>query len=131
MLTKQQHIQHWMDTAEEDWITVDVLMKQKRYLHCLFWAHLVIEKLAKALWIKNNVENVPPKTHNIPWLLEQANVDLGDETIAFLRDYNKYQLSTRYPEYIENLYKTCTKSVTEHKLETVKDIRICLLKMLP
>jgi HEPN domain-containing protein len=106
-------------------------MKQKRYLHGLFWAHLVIEKLAKILWIKNNKANIPPKIHNINRILELANIDLGDENMAFLKDYNKFQLSTRYPDYIENLYKTLRKPAAEHQFETVKKIRTCLLKLMP
>jgi HEPN domain-containing protein len=130
-MTKQQHIEHWVDTAEDDWITVDALMIQKRYLHCLFWAHLVIEKLAKAHWVKNHNDNIPPKVHNIVWLLEESNVDLGNEKMDFLVKFNRYQLSARYPDYVAKMYKTCTQTVAEHQLENVKEIRPCLLKMLP
>ena len=130
-MTKKQHIEHWMETAEQDWITVELLMNQKRFLHGLFWAHLVIEKLAKALWIKQNETNIPPKTHNINWILEQANANLDDEKMQFLLKFNKFQLSTRYPDYIENLYKTCTKTVADHQLKNIKTIRQCLLNKLP
>jgi len=83
MMTKQQHIDYWVRTAEEDWLSVEALLKTKRYMHCLFWAHLTIEKLAKAHWVKNNEDNIPPKIHNIVWLLEKSNVDLGEETMDF------------------------------------------------
>jgi len=130
MMTKQQHIEYWINTAEEDWITVGVLFDSKRYLHALFWAHLVLEKLAKAHWIKNNEENIPPKIHNLITLLEQANVDLGEEKMNFLLTYNKFQLSTRYPDYLNKVYALCTKQVAEIQLDEVKEIRKCLLKML-
>ena len=32
MMTKQQHIDYWVRTAEEDWLSVEALMKTKRYL---------------------------------------------------------------------------------------------------
>ena len=129
-MTKQQHIEYWINTAEEDWITVGALFDSKRYLHTLFWAHLVLEKLAKAHWIKNNEENIPPKIHNLITLLEQANVDLGEEKMNFLLTYNKFQLSTRYPDYLNKVYALCTKQVAEIQLDEVKEIRKCLLKML-
>jgi hypothetical protein len=65
MMTKQQHINYWTNTAVEDWTTVEVLFSTKRYLHCLFWAHLVLEKLAKAHWVKTHEDDIPPKVHNI------------------------------------------------------------------
>ena len=130
MMTKQQHVDYWVNTAKEDWITVDILFGTKRYLHALFWAHLVLEKLAKAHWVKNNIENTPPKIHNLIALLKQANVDLGEEKMNFLVNYNNFQLSTRYPDYLNKLYKVCTKPFAEVQMAQVKEIRQCLLEML-
>ena len=130
MMTKQQYIDYWIETANNDWVTVDALFATKRYLHCLFWAHLVLEKLAKAHWVINHEENFPPKVHNIVWLLEESNVDLGEDVMAFLVKFNRFQLSARYPDYINDIYHVCTKNYTIEKLERIKEIRICLLKML-
>jgi HEPN domain-containing protein len=102
----------------------------KRYLHCLFWAHLALEKIAKAHWVKNHEENIPPKVHNINWLLTEAEVDLGKDTMDFLVEFNRFQLSTRYPDYVGKIYKVCTQSFTTEELEKIKEIRQCLLKML-
>jgi len=129
-MTKEQHVGYWVDTSHNDWVTVDVMFQGKRYLHCLFWAHLVLEKLAKAHWVRNNQENIPPKVHNIVWLLEQAAIDLGVETMDFLEGFNKFQLSGRYPDYLHKMDKLCTKDYTIEQLDKVKDIRTCLLKMM-
>ena len=130
-MTKEQYVDYWISTAEEDWITVETLLNNKRYLHGLFWAHLVLEKLAKALWVKTHVDNVPPKVHNIVWLLEESDVDLGNDMMAFLGKFNRFQLSTRYPDYMEKMYRICTEAYTMQKMEKVKEIRTCLLEMLP
>ena len=131
MMTKQQHIDYWISTAEKDWASVDILFEGKQYLQSLFWAHLVLEKLAKAHWVKSNEENTPPKTHNLIVLLEQANVDLGEEKMNFLVNYNNFQLSARYPDYLNEIYKVCTKQFSEKQMDNVKEIRQCLLEMLP
>ena len=128
-MTKQQYIDYWINTAEDDWGSVELLFKGKKYLQCLFWAHLTLEKLAKALWVKNHTENTPPKIHNLILLLEQSNIDLGEENMKFLYNYNAFQLSGRYPDYLNNIYRVCTKQFTEIQLEKVKEIRICLLEM--
>jgi len=130
-MTKEQYIDYWINTAEEDWLTVEALLENKRYLHGLFWAHLVLEKLAKAHWVKTHEDNVPPKVHNIVWLLEQSNVDLDKEKMEYLSNFNKFQLSARYPDYVNKIYQICTEEFTVREMEKVKEVRICLLEMLP
>ena len=130
-MTKQQHIDYWINTAEDDWSSVELLFNGKKYLQSLFWAHLVLEKLAKALWVKNHEENIPPKIHNLTLLLERSNIDLGEDKMRFLYNYNTFQLSSRYPDYLSNIYRVCTKQFTETQLDKVKEIRKCLLEMLP
>ena len=130
MMTKEEHIKYWIDTAQYDWEGTEDAFNAKRYLHCLFWAHLVLEKLAKAHWVKNHQDNIPPKVHNVVWLLAELNVDLGADTMDFLEGFNKFQLSGRYPDYMNNIYKICTKEITSDNLKKVKEIRQCLIEML-
>jgi HEPN domain-containing protein len=130
MMTKQQYIDYWVDTAENDWITVEALLTARRYSHCLFWAHLVLEKLVKAHWVKNNKENIPPKVHNIIWLLEKAMVEMTPEDLMFLESFHRFQLSARYPDYLRKIDKFCTEELTINQLDKVKNIRQCLLKKL-
>jgi len=130
MLTKQQYIDHWVNTAAEDWLTVDILFTAKRYLHCLFWAHLVLEKIAKAHWVKNHEDNVPPKVHNIVWLLEESDVEMLPDDMMFLEVFNRFQLSTRYPDYLRRIDEFCTEELAKNQLNKVKEIRQCLLKKL-
>ena len=37
MMTKQQYVDYWVETSENDWVTVEALFAAKRYFHCLFW----------------------------------------------------------------------------------------------
>ena len=130
MLTKEQYIDYWIDTSNNDWVTVEAMFAAERYLHCLFWAHLVLEKLAKANWVKNHEENIPPKVHDIVWLLEESQVEISSEEKIFLEVFNRFQLSTRYPDYLRKTDKICTKNFTIEQLEKIKEIRQCLLNKL-
>jgi HEPN domain-containing protein len=71
MMTKTEHIEYWIRSSEEDWETVTSLFTTKRYIHSLFFAHLALEKLCKALWVKSNESNIPPKIHNLVRLLQE------------------------------------------------------------
>ena len=130
-MTKEQHIDFWMNTAEEDWTTVGVLYAMDRYLHSLFWAHLTLEKLTKAIWIKHNASEIPPNVDNIVCFLEEANVDLGNDKMAFIAEFNRFQICTTNPDNTNKLYQACTRSFTMQELEKVKEVRTCLLNMLP
>ena len=130
MMTKEEHINYWVDTAQYDWTGAEGTFEIKNYVHSLFWAHLTLEKLAKAHWVRTHQENIPPRVHNIVWLLEQSDIDLGAEMMKFLENFNAFQLSGRYPDYVDSIYKRCTKEYTREKLDKVKEVRTCLLGML-
>jgi HEPN domain-containing protein len=130
MMSKEQYVEYWINTAQYDWTGAEEAFNAKRYMHCLFWAHLVLEKLAKALWVKHHQDNIPPKVHNVVWLLEESNIELEEDTINFLRKFNDFQLSGRYPDYTDRIYQRCTKEFTSEQMNKVKEVRTCLLAML-
>jgi len=56
-------IEYWLELAEEDLITAEIVLKSKRYLYHGFLCHLAVERLIKAYFWKNkSVE--PPYGHN-------------------------------------------------------------------
>jgi HEPN domain-containing protein len=130
MMTKEEHIKHWVKGAQYDWTGAEDAFNTEHYVHCLFWAHLTMEKLSKAHWVKNHQDNIPPRIHNVVWLLGQSNIDLGEETMKFLEDFIDFQLSGRYPDYTQKIYKICTKEYTYKQLKKIEEVRQCLLKML-
>ncbi len=75
MRTKKEHIDFWLSQAEDECTAVDTLFKGKNYLQSLFFAHLVIEKICKALWIHHNETNVPPRTHNLIHILSTTPIN--------------------------------------------------------
>jgi HEPN domain-containing protein len=129
-MTKDEHIKYWIETAEYDWKIVLKLFDSKDYLYSLFFSHLTIEKLSKAIWVKFSSENYPPKTHNILFVLEKVNYVLSEEQKDILITLNNFQLEGRYPDYKKNIYKLCTEEYTNNLLKKIKDIKECLLKSL-
>ena len=129
-MTKIDHIEYWVKTSEDDWITVESLFNNGRYIHCLFFAHLSLEKICKALWVKHNIENIPPKIHNLVKLLSKTKVNLEKERMEYLLEVNRFQLAGRYPDYLNNFHKIFSLEFTENNLKTIKEIKECLIKYL-
>ena len=127
---KKEIIAHWILMAERDWKSVEALFQAGQYLHALFFSHLVIEKIIKAHWAKDNVENEPPRLHDLQYLYNQTELKLTAEQVDFLGVMNAWNLEGRYQDYKDKLYQRSTKSYTEEKLKLVNDLRLWLLSEL-
>ncbi len=108
-MTKADHIAYWIDIAADDWPPVQRMMAAGDYVQGLFFAHLVIEKLSKAHWVKDNAGDIPPRTHNIGRLWQATQLAPAPAQIALAALLNDYQLEGRYPDYLKKL-KTQTTS---------------------
>ncbi len=91
-------IEYWKKGADADIDTARILIKKRKYLHGLFFCHLTLEKIIKALVVKAANQN-PPKSHNLFRLLENAGIEVEDKDAEFLGILMKYQLEGRYPDY--------------------------------
>ncbi|MFN0036518.1 MAG: HEPN domain-containing protein [Saprospiraceae bacterium] len=130
-MTKVEHIEYWKATAEKDWGAAQVLLKKRMYPQALFFGHLVLEKLLKAHFVKDNAEDFPPKTHNLVRLAAKTALEMNEDDFGFLEEMNDYQLEGRYPDYLLSIYRTATKSVTVEVFEKIDTFRQWLLSLLP
>ena len=90
-------IRYWIESAEEDVRTAEVLMDNHRLLPAMFYCHLALEKGLKGAYIKVKGENAP-KTHNLLYLAEISTLSFGSEELEFLGILMTYQITGRYPE---------------------------------
>ncbi len=126
-MTKNEHIDYWMLSASKDWDVVNSLFKENNFPYSLFFAHLTLEKLLKAHWIKDNKENFPPRIHSLIRIVEGTKLVFKEEDLIFLERMNDFQLEGRYPDYQFKIYQQCTKPFTEEALEKVQAIRTFLI----
>ena len=130
LLTKEEHIAYWVRTADRDWIAVLDLYASKNYIQSLFFGHLVLEKLIKAHWVKDNEDNTPTKSHHLVNLAAKTKLILTEETIKFFFLMNQFQLEGRYPDYFDDLYKKYKSSQTKNIIDQIDIERKCLLSKL-
>jgi len=97
----------------------------------LFFAHLVIEKLSKAHWVKDNAGNIPPRTHDIMRLWQATSLASGPAQLALADRLNEYQLEGRYPDYLKQLRARTTAAYAKSFLSEISDLRLWLLSHLP
>jgi HEPN domain-containing protein len=75
----EEHIQFWVDSAENDLDTAEKLFAAEKFDWCLFLGHLVLEKVLKAHYVKDNENQMPPRIHNLVKLAEKTQIVLSDE----------------------------------------------------
>jgi len=112
-LNKQ--INYWSKGADDDIETAKILINRNKTLQGLFFCHLSIEKILKAIFVKIN-NDFAPKTHNLMYLLEKSNINFEENDEEFLGILMKYQLQGRYPDY--NPYLPDKKIMEEYLLKT-------------
>lgn len=122
---------YWVNSADDDYKTMEVLYKNKQYTWCLYIGQLVIEKLLKGLYAKNN-KQAPhaTKSHDLLFLAEKDNLELTEEQEDILDIISKFNLEARYDDYVESFRKRCTKEYAQEQLKNIKEIRKWLKSLL-
>ena len=115
-MTKQErlnrHLQYWKTIAEHDWQTARSLWRSKRYDGCLFFCHLVCEKILKAVAVKATHQDAP-RIHDLIRLCVITDIKLSDDQQQMLSEINHFNIATRYPVDLKDFYRLATKEYSE------------------
>lgn len=128
-MTVKQAVEYWFKSAQEDLKTATSLIHSKRYAHCLFFCHLFIEKILKALIVKNIKDN-PLPIHNLVRLAGQTGIVFTEQQKAFLTEVNEFNLRARYDDVKFRFHKKATKKFTEKYFKQSKGLYLWLEKKL-
>ncbi len=122
---------YWIESSDEDYNVMNVLHNSKKNSYSLFFGQMVIEKLLKALYAKNN-KGAPhaPKTHDLLYLAEKINLEVTEKQANALVEITKFNLNTRYDDYKREFYNKCTDEYTEEQIKKIKEVKVWLETML-
>jgi HEPN domain-containing protein len=126
MINIAKQIEYWRTTAESDIETASILVTSGKYIEGMFFCHLCIEKIVKALVVKQT-GNIPPKSHDLFYLADMAKIDITEAQSGFMQILMKYQLEGRYPEYYPQA--PSSDKINGYLYQT-KNILQCFSKML-
>lgn len=124
-----QNFDEWLRQADYDMDTAEYMFTGKRYFYAIFMCHLSIEKALKGLYQKRLNEQ-PPKTHNLIYLINKMGVKPPEKIGRFLVKLNQASVVTRYPEDLAKLQKEYTQSIVRGTLSEAKGI-IQWIKAIP
>jgi len=128
-MDKKEHIDWWKNEALRNWETAIYLMKGKQNVFALFAFHLTIEKLLKAIWVKDNIDNTPPR-HDLTLIYNQTDLNLNSELYDYLPVINTWNIESRYPDYKLKIYERANDEYMKEYFEKVSKLKECLLEKL-
>ena len=128
MSTKDM-INYWVKSAAEDTITAESLFDSKRYLPCLFYCHLFIEKILKAHIVKKN-KQVAPFGHKLSRLAKFTQLKFSTLQLDLLDDLTAFNIKARYEDYKFVMYQKANKIYTQKYLKLAKELYLWLKNQL-
>lgn len=108
-------INYWVESAAYDLEAGRSLLESKKFPYALFFAHLAIEKVLKAIVVKETGEHAP-YTHSLVLLAKRANIDMTEQMLDQLAEYMEFHIEARYPDEKKDFYKKCTKEFATKKI---------------
>ena len=124
-------VEYWIKSADSDYDTMRVMYENKKNTWSLFIGHLVIEKLLKGLYAKNNEDSpYAIKSHNLLQLAEKCNLELTDEQVNKLQIITQFNISARYDDYKESFNLKCTDEYIAEQIKNIEEVREWLKSLL-
>jgi len=121
--------QEWLKQADYDIKTAEIMFDNKRYFYAVFMCHLSIEKALKGLYLER-LKEIPPKTHNLVYLVEKIKLLLPENLYDSVFALNRVSVPTRYPDDLQRMLKDYNEERTKKVIESGKEVLQWLKKQL-
>lgn len=89
-------VQKWLRFAEADMSSAEALHQVGQDLNAIFHLQQAIEKVMKALLLKQTSKE-PPRIHGLRKLAERCALTLAPEQALLLENLSEYYVESRYP----------------------------------
>jgi len=122
-------VNHWRESSDQNYTTMQNLIKSKDYSWALFMGHLVIEKLVKALYVKK-MQTHPAFSHDLLRLIIKTGVELPTGYDEWFDKITTFNLNARYDDYKQSFYKLCTSEFTNTWIANIEKLRQWLINQL-
>jgi len=112
---------YWVESADYDLETSESLLKAGKYPYALFFGHLALEKILKALVVSETKKHAP-HTHSLPLLASKLKLRIPEDIMGKLAGFMEFYFESRYPEEQKEFYKKCTRNFCERNLNEIKRV---------
>ncbi|HQH39559.1 MAG TPA: HEPN domain-containing protein [Anaerolineae bacterium] len=126
----EQIISYWLTEAQESLQVAEHLVEKRDYSYALFFGHLAVEKILKAIHAAKRQEHAPP-IHNLLRLAKIAGLEPNEMQAEALLTITAFNIEARYPDLKRAFRQQCTPEYTQRQLASIKEIFVWLRSLLP
>jgi HEPN domain-containing protein len=113
--------ENFITSSEYDLQTAAAMFESGRYIYVVFMCHISTEKMLKAI-VAEATQNIPPKTHNLIYLIKLGEVTLPADLFEFVAKLNNASIITRYPEDFRKLLEVFPQDIAKEYLMTTQRV---------
>lgn len=113
--------EEWLKQADYDIDTAEAMFNSGRFIYAVFMCHLATEKALKGLY-SQTLREVPPKTHNLLFLLNKIGKKPEQELEKFIIKLNTASIATRYPDDLAKIQAAYTSEVAAEMITRSREI---------
>jgi HEPN domain-containing protein len=120
---------YWIVESEYDLKVAWDTFNAGNYSYALFFGHLVIEKILKAIYV-NRKKKQAPFIHDLLRLAETLEIRLDQNQRDEFFEITAFNLESRYPDEKRSFRKRCTKDYARKWLIKIEEIHKWLKSIL-
>jgi len=117
----EKTVRYWMEGAVYDLETGQTLLRSEKFPYALFFGHLALEKVLKALVVKRTGEHAP-FSHSLLILVRKAGLEMPEEMLDRLAEFMEFHTEARYPDEKMEFYKKCTPQFAREKFRDIRKV---------
>ena len=107
----------WQEASARDFQTAtDIFNGTENHVAVLFYIHLTLEKILKALYVTRKAAHAP-FSHNLLYLLKETGIDADENDRKLLSEINEFNIEARYPDEKFLIYQKATRDFTQKYIE--------------
>jgi HEPN domain-containing protein len=133
-MTIKSHVDLWLDGVSNALGTMSYLLKGSKRVEAMFFGHLALEKMFKALCAAKLIPKEQFYTHNLRTLALKAGLwdDLDKEEQLELLTITTFNIEGRYEAYKRRFRALCTSQFAKHWAKIIrawcKRLKLIVLK---
>ena len=114
-------VQYWKEGAAYDLETGNSLLESRRFPYALFFGHLALEKILKALMVKTTKDHAP-FTHSLTFLASKIKFEIPESMLDKFAEYTEFHIESRYPDEKRDFYRRCTQEFPREKFAEIEEV---------
>ncbi|MGV8058515.1 MAG: HEPN domain-containing protein [Smithellaceae bacterium] len=125
----QKQVAYWIEQSDNDLPVAESMLEKGHYTWSLFIGHLVLEKILKAIYVREH-QKIAPRIHDLVKLAKSTTLNLNDEQLIFLSEVSDFNMESRYPDEKNKFARKCNREFATDYLRRIKEMSSWLKKQI-